>query len=323
MSAQTIFRRAHASNFVAISNELAREVTLSHRERGLLVWLLSYPPDWIVSLQTLVTADDSLRSLRRVVQRLEDAGYIKRERERDPATGRLGRAVLFVYDEPLPIEQRTHDNRRKASPKTKNETLEPKTKKRTQADTGSDTGKTPMTKNPHVGFWPTTNTEEETKREDKERDAPPTDEDGIPDHVPPNLRRIAEGKEPTPANPDGNATAYQIAERYCDAWDIIVERYRKAIHRDQKRYAKALADMGATPEDVFEMCKAKRTAGKEPADYGLRLVQLDWPGWKSHRDSKARVIVLTEAQIASARAAEEEWQRETAAYQAALAGGDV
>lgn len=165
MTTQTIFRRAHASNYVAISNELAREVTLSHRERGLLVWLLSYPTDWTVSLQTLVTAEDSLRSLRRVVQRLEDAGYIKRERERDPATGRLGRAVLFVYDEPLPPEERTRDTRRKASPKTENATVEPKTKKRTQAATGSATGKTPMTKNPTVGNWPTTKTEEDTKTE--------------------------------------------------------------------------------------------------------------------------------------------------------------
>ena len=164
---QTIFRRAHASNFVVISNELAREVTLSHRERGLLVWLLSYPTDWTVSLQTLVTAEDSLRSLRRVVQSLEDAGYIKRERERDPATGRLGRAVLYVYEEPLPPEQRTRDNRRKSSPKTKNATVEPKTKKRTQGATGSVTGETPMTKNPHVGNWPTTKTEGDTKTETK------------------------------------------------------------------------------------------------------------------------------------------------------------
>jgi DnaD/phage-associated family protein len=163
MSAQTIFRRAHASNFVAISNDLAREVMLTNTERGLLVWLLSYPPDWIISLQTLVTVGDSLRSLRRTAQRLEDKGYIKRERERDPVTGRLGRSVLFVYEEPLPPEQRTRDNRRKTTPKTENATVEPKTKKRTQDATGSATQETPMTKNPHVGIWPTTKTEEETK----------------------------------------------------------------------------------------------------------------------------------------------------------------
>jgi DnaD/phage-associated family protein len=163
VSAQTIFRRAHASNFVAISNDLAREVMLTNSERGLLVWLLSYPPDWIISLQTLVTVGDSLRSLRRTAQRLEDKGYIKRERERDPVTGRLGRSVLFVYEEPLPPEQRTRDNRRKTTPKTENATVEPKTKKRTQAATGSATQETPMTKNPRVGIWPTTKTEEETK----------------------------------------------------------------------------------------------------------------------------------------------------------------
>jgi hypothetical protein len=148
----------------------------------------------------------------------------------------------------------------------------------------------------------------------KESNAAPTaDDDGLPDHVPLYLRRMADGKEPTPVSPDGNATAYQIAEQYCNAWDIIVKRFRDAIHRDQKRYAEALAGMGAAPDEVFEMCKAKRAAGKSPGDYGLRLVQLDYPGWKSHRDNKPAlaVIVVSDEQRA---AREKQMDAEREAY---------
>lgn len=280
MSAQTIFRRAHASNFVAISNELAREVTLSHRERGVLVWLLSYPTDWTVSLQTLVTEDDSLRSLRRVVQRLEDAGYIKRERERDSETGRLGRAVLYVYEQPLPPDQRSHDTRRKSSPKTKNATVEPKTKKRTQAATGSATGKTPMTKNPTVGNWPTTKTEEEPNTKTTTK----TETAGVVD----------EYKRPAVFQTYEDAFGLLLTPMLADELKLLVEEFTEAW--------------------VCDAMRITATNGKRSLNYAKSILRRWQIEGRTAEKPQLTVLTLTPEQIAANEAQREAeraaWRKE-------------
>lgn len=310
MTAQTIFRRAHLSNFVTISNALAREVTLSHRERGVLIWLLSYPVDWNVHLEALVTPDDSIRSLRRVVQRLEDAGYIKRERERDAITGRLGRTIFFVYDEPIPLTERSHDSRRKA-PKTENGTQAPKTKKRTVGTTGKLTGKTPMTKNPSSGNWPTTKTEEDTKTEERETDALSE----LPDHLTPAQRRIIELPATNArANGDGGALAHTLIEAYCDAWNVTEQKYRDQWHRAQKRGAEQLASQGATPDEVRAIVAEKRALGKQPDQCQMKWMADDYYAWQARQSAKPVTITLTDAQKAAQEAALEAervaWRKE-------------
>lgn len=223
---QTIFRRAHASNFVAISNELARDVNLGHRERGLLMWLLSYPSDWNVRLESLVTAEDGIKAVRRSVQKLEDAGYVKRVRERNAETGRLGGTVFLVYDEPLPPKERSRDKRRKDSPMSTNGDMAPMSQNETQAIKGSRKRKTPMSQNPSGGFGHATKTEKETKTKTTTKTPPvvvvekpspeKTQVEGAPER--PNVYGMYERQFGMTLSPGIADTLKDMAAEYGEEW---------------------------------------------------------------------------------------------------------
>ena len=111
MKLQTIFRRAHESEFVVVGNDLARNGTLSHRSRGILLWLLSYPPDWEIRIEDLITENDGIAAVRVSVQELEDAGYVVRDQGRQER-GRFYAGTFQVYETPVPEEQRSGADRR-------------------------------------------------------------------------------------------------------------------------------------------------------------------------------------------------------------------
>lgn len=280
---RTIIRaERHDQPYFMLARSVAQNPDLSYEALGLLTYLLSKPGDWVVQPETLMRVKCGRDKVYRLLRELIGAGHVEKRAHRGEHQ-RLAGIEYIVYEIPRtvsPLPEKPY-------------TVNPYTEK-------------PDTENKHI----TDKREEQSK--ERESTPLPADGDGIPDHVAPNMRRVATGKEPQPATPDGNATAYQIAERYCDAWSINVDRYRKAVHRDQGRYAEALAAMGAMPEDVFAMCQAKRKAGREPYDYGLRLVQLDFPGWKSRQENTPQltVIKLTPEQLAAEEAQREADQRQ-------------
>lgn len=108
---QTIFRRAHEAEFVIVGNALARQRTLSHRARGILLWLLSYPPSWEIRLETLTTEWDGLAAVRTAIEELEDAGYIVRDQLRQTG-GRFGAGLFVVHETPVPEDERSGAERR-------------------------------------------------------------------------------------------------------------------------------------------------------------------------------------------------------------------
>jgi hypothetical protein len=96
-----IHRNRHAQEYVVVPNAIARNTQLSFLARGLLVMLLSLPPDWHVTTDMLAEDNpDSRTGIREAMRELRAAGYVQLlgERGKDGRT----RRHLEVYDIPQP-----------------------------------------------------------------------------------------------------------------------------------------------------------------------------------------------------------------------------
>jgi hypothetical protein len=96
-----IHRSRHAQEYVVVPNGVARDKRLSFLARGLLVMLLSLPPDWHVTTDMLAEDNpDSRTGIRAAMRELREAGYVQllSERGKDGRT----RRHLEVFDTPQP-----------------------------------------------------------------------------------------------------------------------------------------------------------------------------------------------------------------------------
>jgi hypothetical protein len=79
---QTIFRiaRDREHPFTSVPNALAQDKSLTYEARGLLLYLLSKPDDWVVRMHDLELAAPKTgeEKVRRIVKELLDAGYLER-----------------------------------------------------------------------------------------------------------------------------------------------------------------------------------------------------------------------------------------------------
>lgn len=97
MTGIVIHRSHHAQEYVVVPNSVARDSRLSFLARGLLVMLLSLPPEWHVTVDQLAAFNpDSRGALRSAMRSLRDLGYVVLITERGP-DGRT-RRHLEVYD---------------------------------------------------------------------------------------------------------------------------------------------------------------------------------------------------------------------------------
>lgn len=108
----TIRRRRPRVQFAQIPNAVLRDYRLSWRARGLLAELLSYPPDYVISVDELVKrarrvsgATEGRDAMRAAVRELKNVGYIVSTRRQD-ARGRWVTEVEVTddpaYDMPNP-----------------------------------------------------------------------------------------------------------------------------------------------------------------------------------------------------------------------------
>lgn len=96
----TIFRVPRRDNYTIMSNVHLRDPNLTWKARGLMSTILSFPPEWDYTLAGLATcAKDNIDSTRTGVLELEAAGYLQRNRQRNP-NGTLGRMEYQVYEDP-------------------------------------------------------------------------------------------------------------------------------------------------------------------------------------------------------------------------------
>lgn len=90
-------------HFTQISNAALRDPRLSFKARGILAWLASHQDGYGCSVAAIVADSDAdgKAAVRSALDELESAGYLSRERVRDPETGRLGPADYLVTDCPM------------------------------------------------------------------------------------------------------------------------------------------------------------------------------------------------------------------------------
>ena len=90
------------SGFTTMQNITVRNNRLSLRDKGLLLLLLSYPPNWGLSVAGLskVSNHDGKDAIAASLKHLESEGYVKRERKRDK-NGKLLGCTWMVSDVPM------------------------------------------------------------------------------------------------------------------------------------------------------------------------------------------------------------------------------
>lgn len=119
---QTIFRiaRDREHPFTSVPNALAQDKSLTYEARGLLLYLLSKPDDWVVRMHDLELGErkGGREKVRRIVAELLDAGYLERAVSRDEKghvrtetlVREARRTVEPVDGEPVRRESRQADN---------------------------------------------------------------------------------------------------------------------------------------------------------------------------------------------------------------------
>jgi hypothetical protein len=94
-------RRRLAGNFTQIPNNLIRNPDLSAKSLGVIVYLLSLPPGFRISLQGLCKArKEGEAAMRTAIQELERLNYMMIVRERSDS-GRFIGSRWIVSDEPI------------------------------------------------------------------------------------------------------------------------------------------------------------------------------------------------------------------------------
>ena len=100
MSDSVIIRRKVASNFTVLDNAVIRDTRLSWKALGLLVRLLSLPPNFKLRLVTLSRERPSGRDATRSgLKELEQTGYLTIVRERD-VSGKFTTTNWIIQDRP-------------------------------------------------------------------------------------------------------------------------------------------------------------------------------------------------------------------------------
>ena len=86
-------------NFTIVDNRLIDDERLSFRSTGVLVWLLSRPPTWIVRSNAMAKSKTEGRdAVRTALSELEDAGYVVRRRVQ--SDGGHWQWETHVYEDP-------------------------------------------------------------------------------------------------------------------------------------------------------------------------------------------------------------------------------
>lgn len=102
MNTGQIVRAKSIRDFTMVKNDVLRSKSLTIEERGLLVYLLSLPEDWILYKSKLhENMPDSKGTIDRVFKQLQDKGYIVSVKVIDTKTKVFKGWNHVVYEEPI------------------------------------------------------------------------------------------------------------------------------------------------------------------------------------------------------------------------------
>jgi hypothetical protein len=95
-----VFRVEKSRDFTVMSNHHLRNGALSLKAKGLLSLMLSLPDTWDYTTRGLsCICKEGVDSISTALGELERAGYLTRERVRDPH-GRLGDIEYTIHEQP-------------------------------------------------------------------------------------------------------------------------------------------------------------------------------------------------------------------------------
>lgn len=153
-----ILRNKTREQFTVVNSAILKDKTLSLKERGMLVTLLSLPDNWNFSFEGMCSLfPDGRDSVRAGLNSLEKRGFIRHYRERDEK-GHLKKTVWEVYETPqMPVnttdsedvEEDIDESRMLDCPDTENPDMENPTLDNPTLD--NPTLDNPMLDNPILG----------------------------------------------------------------------------------------------------------------------------------------------------------------------------
>jgi len=86
--------------YTMVNKEVLKDVRLSWKSKGLLVYLLSLPDDWKIYESELVKhSSDGIASLKTCIKELKTFGYIKKEKYRNN-NGEFNGYEYWIYENP-------------------------------------------------------------------------------------------------------------------------------------------------------------------------------------------------------------------------------
>lgn len=105
------------NNFTVISNDIFKDTRLSCKAKGLLVTMLSCPPEWNYTVDGLTKLSlDDRASIRSTLNELETFGYLDRRRVKDKK-GRFADVEYTIYEAPQQNTKTFLENNKSKKPK--------------------------------------------------------------------------------------------------------------------------------------------------------------------------------------------------------------
>ena len=103
----TIIRIEHSSDYTCLSNKTLRDKSLSYKARGLHHLLLSYPNNWTVNIDHLVTQSDKdgRAAVMSALSELQEHGYMTMRRVRDRQSGKFIGWEKVIRETPIPQDE--------------------------------------------------------------------------------------------------------------------------------------------------------------------------------------------------------------------------
>ena len=120
---QTVFRSSHKRNYTVIGNELIKNSELTWKAKGIIIYLLSKPEDWVTRLDDIVKhSTDGRAAVLSGLKELKQKGYLEKVRITDPKTGQVSHWETIVHEHPTPrspdVENRHSGNPDSGNPQS-------------------------------------------------------------------------------------------------------------------------------------------------------------------------------------------------------------